>query len=98
MAAHVIEETDAGRYQFAHNLIRMTLYDELRMAQRRQFHRAVGNAIEHSAAADLEPFFPISRAISTKPVIAIEAIDYAIRAGRARRAAARLRGCVPTFP
>jgi hypothetical protein len=35
VAAHILEETAAGRYQFTHNLIRMTLYDELRIARRR---------------------------------------------------------------
>src|SRR5262249_16722915 len=42
LGAHVIEEATNGRYQFRHNLIRMTLYDELRPARRRQLHRAVG--------------------------------------------------------
>src|SRR6185312_5175962 len=30
VTAHVIEETTDGTYQFTHNLVRMTLYDELR--------------------------------------------------------------------
>ena len=58
VAAHIVEETAAGRYQFTHNLIRMTLYDELRIARRRQFHRAVGNAIEAVYRAELGPFLP----------------------------------------
>jgi predicted ATPase len=58
VATHIVEETAAGRYQFTHNLIRVTLYDELRIVRRRQFHRAVGNAIEAVYRADLDPFLP----------------------------------------
>ena len=61
--AHVIEETTPGRYQFTHNLIRMTLYDELRTTQRRQFHRAVGRAIESSTGPTSTRFCPNSPAI-----------------------------------
>src|SRR6516164_6933078 len=58
VAAHIVEETAEGRYQFTHNLIRMTLYDELRIARRRQFHRAVGKAIETVHRADSDPYLP----------------------------------------
>ena len=45
-------------YQFAHNLIRMTLYDELRPARRRQLHRIVGDAVEVSRRADIDAVLP----------------------------------------
>jgi predicted ATPase len=85
VAAHVVEETEAGRYRFTHNLIRVTLYDELRIARRRQFHRAVGNAVETVYRADLEPFLPeLARHFQASGNDADNdrAIDYAVRAGR----------------
>jgi len=83
--AHIIEEAAAGRYQFTHNLIRMTLYDELRIARRRQFHRAVGNAIETMYRADLDPVLPeLARHFQAagNDADSDRAIDYATRAGR----------------
>jgi class 3 adenylate cyclase/DNA-binding CsgD family transcriptional regulator len=85
VAARIVEESAAGRYQFTHNLIRMTLYDELRIARRRQFHRAVGDAIETVYRADLDPFLPeLARHFqaSGHDVDGGRAIDYAARAGR----------------
>jgi class 3 adenylate cyclase len=85
VAAHIIEETAEGRYQFTHNLIRMTLYDELRIARRRQFHRAVGNAIEAVPRTDLDAFLPeLARHFQAAGGDAEveKAIDYATRAGR----------------
>jgi class 3 adenylate cyclase/DNA-binding CsgD family transcriptional regulator len=85
VAARIVEETAAGRYQFTHNLIRMTLYDELRIARRRQFHRAVGNAIEAVYRADLDPFLPeLARHFQAagNDADSDRAIDYATRAGR----------------
>jgi DNA-binding CsgD family transcriptional regulator len=85
VAPHIVEETTEGRYQFTHNLIRMTLYDELRIARRRQFHRAVGNAIEAVYRADLDPFLPdLARHFQAAggEAEAEKAIDYAVRAGR----------------
>jgi class 3 adenylate cyclase/DNA-binding CsgD family transcriptional regulator len=85
VAAHIVEETVPERYRFAHNLIRVTLYDELRIARRRQSHRAVGNAIEAVHRADLDPFLPeLARhfhAAGGDAEVA-KAIDYAMRAGR----------------
>jgi class 3 adenylate cyclase/DNA-binding CsgD family transcriptional regulator len=85
VAAHIVQETAERRYQFTHNLIRMTLYDELRIARRRQFHRAVGNAIEAVYRADLDPFLPeLARHFQAAggDSEAEKAIDYAVRAGR----------------
>jgi DNA-binding NarL/FixJ family response regulator len=82
VAAHVIEETTEGRYQFTHNLIRMTLYDELRMAQRRGLHRAVGKAIEALHRADVDAFLPeLARHFHVAGDID-RAIHYATRAGQ----------------
>ena len=82
LAAHVIEETTDGRYQFTHNLIRMTLYDELRTARRRQLHRAVGKAIEALHRADVDAFLPeLARHFHAAGDID-RAIDYATRAGQ----------------
>jgi DNA-binding CsgD family transcriptional regulator/tetratricopeptide (TPR) repeat protein len=85
VAARIVEETAGDRYQFTHNLIRMTLYDELRIARRRQFHRAVGNAIEAVYRADLGPFLPeLARHFqaASNDADSGRAIDYAVRAGR----------------
>ena len=84
VAAHIVEETAAGRYQFTHNLIRMTLYDELRIARRRQFHRAVGNAIEAVYRAYPDQSLPeLARHFqaSGHDADVDKAIDYAVRAG-----------------
>src|SRR5262249_7260294 len=85
VAAPVIGEMAAGRDQVPRNLIRMTLYDELRIARRRQFHRAVGNAIEAVYRADLDPYLPeLARHFQAAggDAEAEKAIDYVIRAGR----------------
>jgi len=75
VAAHIVEETAAGRYQFTHNLIRMTLYDELRIARRRQFHRAVGNANRSGGTAPSLTHSCLSwRAISRPPAMMPTAI------------------------
>jgi class 3 adenylate cyclase/DNA-binding CsgD family transcriptional regulator len=85
VAAHVVEEVAPERYRFTHNLIRMTLYDELRIARRRQFHRAVGNAVEAVHRTDLDPYLPeLARHFQAAggDTEAEKAIDYAVRAGR----------------
>ena len=46
LGARVVEETTSGQYQFAHALMRMALYDELRTGERRRLHRRTGEAIE----------------------------------------------------
>jgi class 3 adenylate cyclase/DNA-binding CsgD family transcriptional regulator len=85
VAVHVVEEVAPERYRFTHNLIRMTLYDELRIARRRQFHRAVGNAIEAAFRADLDMYLPeLARHFQAAggDAEAEKAINYAVRAGR----------------
>jgi DNA-binding CsgD family transcriptional regulator len=58
LAAHIVADTGVGQYQFTHNLIRETLCDELRPAQRRRLHRAVGHAIEALRGADQDAVLP----------------------------------------
>jgi predicted ATPase len=82
LGAHIIEERPDGHYQFAHNLIRMTLYDELRPARRRQMHRAVGAALEASRRSDLDAVLP---ELARHFVVAGDldrAVEYATRAGQ----------------
>ena len=70
------------QYQFTHNLIRMTLYDELRPARRRLMHRIVGHAVEVSRRADIDAVLPeLARHFHAAGDIN-RAIDYATRAGQ----------------
>lgn len=85
LSAHIVEETGAETFQFAHALVRLTLYEELRIGQRRRLHHAVAEAIEavhrrdlESAAADLAFQF---RASGLSDDID-RAIDYATIAAR----------------
>jgi predicted ATPase/DNA-binding CsgD family transcriptional regulator len=82
LGAHIIEERPDGHYQFAHNLIRMTLYDELRPARRRQMHRAVGGALEASRRSDLDAALPELARHFIAAGDLDRAIDYATRAGQ----------------
>ena len=54
LAAHIVEETGPEKYQFTHALVRLTLYDELRIGQRRSLHHAAAEAIESVHRRDLE--------------------------------------------
>ena len=83
LAARIIEETADEQYQFSHNLIRMTLYDELRPARRRQMHRRVGAALEEvSRRAEMDAVLPeLARHFLAGGDID-RAIDYATRAGQ----------------
>src|SRR5262249_50678296 len=85
LAAHIVEETDAGLYQFTHTLLRITLYDELRAGERRRRHTAVGEAIEivyrHDRIPVLSNLAYHFRASGLGSAID-RAIDYATRAGQ----------------
>jgi DNA-binding CsgD family transcriptional regulator len=90
VAAHIVEEIDAGLYQFTHTLLRITLYDELRTGERRRRHNSVGEAIEavyrHDPTPVLNNLAYHFRAAGL--VSAIDrAIDYAMRAGHNANAA-----------
>lgn len=55
-AASVIDEAaDAGSYQFAHALVRDSLYDELPAARRAGLHQQITLALEAAHAHDLTP-------------------------------------------
>ncbi len=54
LAAHIVEETGTNTFQFAHALVRLTLYEELRIGQRRRLHHAAAEAIEAVHRRDLE--------------------------------------------
>lgn len=80
---------DPGGYQFAHALVRDTLYDELPMAQRARWHQRIGQAFELQYQGELTPFLSALahhyHAAGAAGDVA-KAIEYASRA--AERAAA----------
>lgn len=53
--AHLLAELRAGRYRFAHALVRETLHDELSSTRRARAHRRVALAIEALHADELDP-------------------------------------------
>ncbi len=74
----------AGRFSFAHALIRETLYSELTTARRVRVHRRVGEAIERLSQQRSDPpladlAYHFVQAASAD--VADKAIDYATRAG-----------------
>jgi DNA-binding SARP family transcriptional activator len=81
VGARLVHETDAGRYQFTHALVRSALEDALGPTRAVQLHRAAGRAIEEVHAGNLEGHLPqlahhFVRAGAVEP-----AIEYACRAG-----------------
>ena len=100
IAAHIVEETGPGSFQFTHTLVRITLYDELRTGQRRRLHHMVGEAMEaahrrdpKSVLADLAHHFRASGMASD----AERAIDYTIRAGQSADAALAFEEAINLF-
>src|SRR6185437_15160686 len=100
LAAHVIEETSPGLYQFTHALVRITLYDELRTGQRRRLHHNVAEAMEAvhrrdptAVLADLAHHF---RAAGLSGDVE-RAIDYATRAGQGADAALAFEDAINLF-
>ena len=100
LAAHIVEETDAGVYQFTHTLLRITLYDELRTGERRRRHTAVGEAIEmvyrHDQTPVLSNLAYHFRASGLGSAID-RAIDYATRAGHNADAALAFEDAIDSF-
>jgi predicted ATPase/DNA-binding CsgD family transcriptional regulator len=97
LVAHIIEESSDRHYQFAHNLIRLTLYDELRPARRRQLHGSVGAALEVSRRADIDALLPeLARHFLAAGDID-RAIDYATRAGQRAEALLAFEDAVDFF-
>ncbi len=81
--ARIVEEAGSGRFQFAHALVRITLYDELRVGQRRRLHHNVGEAVEFVHRRDLDPVLSdLAHHFRTSGLIedAARAVDYAMRA------------------
>jgi hypothetical protein len=90
LSARVIIEVPraAGRYSFAHALIRETLYQELSAARRVRLHRQIGEVLERLHASNPEPHLAeLSHHFREAAQIgsAEKALDYAVRA--AERAA-----------
>ncbi len=85
LESRIIEETGEETWQFTHALVRMTLYDELRVTERRRLHHTVAEAIEaahrrdpDAVAADLARHFRASGRESDVP----RAVDHALVAAR----------------
>jgi DNA-binding SARP family transcriptional activator len=90
-AALVVEIPDtAGRYSFAHALLRTALASELSVTRRARLHLRIGEAIERFHSAQLEPWLDeLARHFGEAGPQGVDrAIDYAERA--ADRAASRL--------
>jgi DNA-binding CsgD family transcriptional regulator len=86
LAARIINETGDRRYQFIHNLVRVTLYDELGASARRRMHRTVGTALEALGGGDRRALLPeLAHHFSASGDLD-RGIDYAIRAGQSAEA------------
>lgn len=75
----------AGRFRFAHALVRDSLYEDLAPAERFGLHRAVGDALEGLYAVDPGPHVAelAYHFLEAGPAGDLDkAIDYAVRAGR----------------
>jgi len=97
LGAHIIHETADHQYQFAHNLIRMTLYDELRPARRRQLHQAVANTLESSSRGDIGTVLPELARHFLAAGNADKAIEYARSAGERAEALLAFEDAVEFF-
>lgn len=86
-AASLIDAlAEPGSYQFAHALVRDTLYDELPAPQRARWHQRIGQAFEAQYQGDLTPWLSALAHHYHAAGEASKAIEYASRA--AERAAA----------
>jgi tetratricopeptide (TPR) repeat protein len=81
VGARLVNETDAGRYQFIHALVRSALEDALGPTRRVQLHRAAGSAVEAVHAGHLEPHLPQLAHHFARAGDVDKAADYASRAG-----------------
>lgn len=83
--AHIVGEApQRGCYQFAHALVRETLYDALSPPMRTRLHREIGELIEHSYDNDLDQLLPLLAHHFTQAVSEAneKALEYLQRAGR----------------
>jgi class 3 adenylate cyclase/tetratricopeptide (TPR) repeat protein len=84
LAAQLIVERERGKYDFAHALIRHTLYEELSTPRRVLLHRRIGDALERLYGADVDTHLAelAHHFYQAAPGGDVEkAIDYATRAG-----------------
>ena len=81
VGARLVNETDAGSYQFTHALVRSALEDALGPTRRVQLHRAAGSALEAVHAGHLEVHLPQLAQHFARARDVERAIDYASRAG-----------------
>jgi DNA-binding CsgD family transcriptional regulator len=82
LAAHIINDAGNGRYQFIHNLVRVTLYDELSASVRRRMHRTVGTALEALGGGDRRAVLPELAHHFGAGGDLDRGIDFAVRAGQ----------------
>jgi DNA-binding CsgD family transcriptional regulator len=86
LAARIVNEAGDRRYQFIHNLVRVTLYDELSASVRRRMHRTVGTALEALGGGDRRALLPeLAHHFSASGDLD-RGIDYAVRAGQSAEA------------
>jgi DNA-binding SARP family transcriptional activator/tetratricopeptide (TPR) repeat protein len=81
VGARLVTETDAGRYQFTHALVRSALEDALGPTRAVQLHRAAGSAVEAVHAAHLDVHLPQLAHHFARARDVERAIEYASRAG-----------------
>ena len=81
LAAHIINDAGNRRYQFTHNLVRVTLYDELSASVRRRMHRTVGTALE-ALGGDRRAVLPELAHHFSAGGDVDRGIDFAVRAGQ----------------
>ena len=82
LAAHIINDAGNGRYQFIHNLVRVTLYDELSASVRRRMHRTVGSVLEALGGGDRRAVLPELAHHFGAGGDLDRGIDFAVRAGQ----------------
>jgi len=87
VAAGVLKEVSdrVGRYAFAHELVRATLYDGLSRLRRSRLHSRVGETILARHQDDLDPWLPqLARHFARAAPVEgpARAIDFALAAGR----------------
>jgi hypothetical protein len=87
VAAGVVAEVPAlpGRYSFAHELMRETLYDDLSRARRLELHQEIGRLLERVYGDDLDPHLSeIARHLYLAAPLgdAPRALEFLVRAGR----------------
>jgi DNA-binding CsgD family transcriptional regulator len=86
LAARIVNKAGDRRYQFIHNLVRVTLYDELSASVRRRMHRTVGTALEALGGGDRRALLPeLAHHFSASGDLD-RGIDYAVRAGQSAEA------------